>query len=358
MHVLGTFHVGGIERLVHDMCVARQRQGGSASVVAFQEDGLFRRQFEIAGIRTAFLDKDAGVTPGLVFRLRSLLRRWRAELVHAHHFGPLLYGSAAALSLGLPVVYTEHSREVYDAPRRRQVAAALSRAIRVVTVSNELDAWWRAELGRPTTVIPNGVDVPPPPSAAERRAARRSLGIPASAFAVGCAARLSPEKDLGVLIDAVASLPGVHLAIAGAGPSATELAARIAAHGATERIRLLGLRHDVGPLTAAYDIVALSSLREGLPMAILEAMARGRPFVATAVGELPKLAAAGCGLVVPPADPAALAAAIEAFAGDPVARAAAGEAARTLARAEYSAEAMLQRYEALYEEATRPPRGG
>lgn len=331
--------------------LGRDHHAIDATVVAFQEDGLFRRQFSDAGVPTRFLDKDPGVTPELVFRLRRAVREFDVDVVHAHHFGPLLYGGIAARTLGVPVVYTEHSREVYDTARRRALARALSRIAAVVTVSAELRDWWKDALGVDVRLILNGVQVDEPPTESERRAARRRLGLPDAAFVVGCTARLAPEKDLATLIRAVARLPGARLVVAGAGPSEGELQALVRQLGVDERVTLLGVRHDIPLLLPAYDVVALSSLREGLPMALLEGMARARPVVATDVGEIGALVGDGCGTVVPVGDVAAFADALAAYRDDPERIRRAGARAHAKVRAGYSARAMARAYAELYAEA-------
>jgi glycosyltransferase involved in cell wall biosynthesis len=151
--------------------------------------------------------------------------------------------------------------------------------------------------------------------------------------------RLRAPKDFLTLVRAVALLePGsVRLRIAGDGPDRAALAGEIEHLGLGEMVELLGTRTDVAELLAAAHVFVLSSDSEGLPMSVLEAMAAGVPVVATAVGGIPELVADGeTGRLVPPRDPAALAAALAAVSADPELRERMGDDGRARAEREFS----------------------
>src|SRR5437762_1987245 len=151
------------------------------------------------------------------------------------------------------------------------------------------------------------------------------------------------------LIDAVALLigrhPTLHVAISGRGQLADALAARARALGLADRVHLLGLRLDVPAILAAADLFVLPSLSEGLPLALLEAMFARCPIVASDVGEIGTALARGdAGVLVPPGDPAALAAALDRLLSDPLRARALGERAAARAAAEYGESRMIRRY--------------
>jgi glycosyltransferase involved in cell wall biosynthesis len=207
--------------------------------------------------------------------------------------------------------------------------AALRRARAVVVPSaylREIAIGWGLEPSR-VTVIPNPApELPPLPSRAEARAALGIVG-----FSLGTAGRLTGQKALGDALDALARVPGVDLLVRGDGPERAALERHAARLGLGDRVRFLGAgsREDVLTLFTAVDIVLLTSAWENLPHTLLEALAVGTPVVATAVGGIPEVVAdGGNGLLVPPRDVDAIAAAIERLARDDALRRALAQAAR------------------------------
>lgn len=357
-HVVGTFHVGGLERLVLDLCVGARERGIDARAVAILEDGQFRDAFQRAGIVTEVVTRARPLDPTLPPRLALTLRRWDTDVVHAHHFGPYLYGSAAAAIARRPIVYTEHSREVYDSPRRRRIARFLGRrSAAIASVSNELKTWREQELGETSTVILNGVALPSESQDDARAAARDAWGVTANALVVGVVARFMPEKDHATLVRAFARLhrdqPTVTLVLVGGGPLLEETQRLVTELGVADAVRFLGPRYDVEALLPGFDVIALSSVREGLPLALLEGMASGLPVVATDVGEIATLVTSACGEVVPAGDVAAFARALAVLALDADRRRTAGRAARARVEGAYSRDGMVDAYVALYRAARR-----
>ena len=181
---------------------------------------------------------------------------------------------------------------------------------------------------------------------------RRALGIPADAPLLGTVSRLVPVKGLIHLVAAIPEIlrrcPRAHLALAGDGEERELLAAQAAALSVADRVHFLGFRDDVPAVIGALDLFVLPSLNEGLGKVLVAAMALGVPIVATKVGGVPEVVEDGRqGLLVPPADPAALAKAAITLLEDRAAAAAMGAAGR--ARAErFSADVMLARLAALY----------
>jgi glycosyltransferase involved in cell wall biosynthesis len=154
------------------------------------------------------------------------------------------------------------------------------------------------------------------------------------------------------LLEALALLaqrfPRLHVAIAGRGDLEASLLARAQALRLGDRFHLLGLRSDVGNLLAGADVFVLPSVSEGLPLALLEAMLAERPIVATAVGDVPAALNDGAGVLVPPADAAALTDALAGVLSDPARARRLGAAAALRAAAQYTLGTMMERYVALY----------
>jgi glycosyltransferase involved in cell wall biosynthesis len=203
-------------------------------------------------------------------------------------------------------------------------------------------------------VIPNGIDTARfRPDRAARVAIRRELGIPEAAVVIGSVGRLAPEKNFKLLIRALGPLftPELFLVLVGDGAERGELGTLAEKMGVSQYLRLTGARSDVPELLAAFDIFALSSLTEGLPLAVPEAMAVGLPVISTAVGGLPDVIEDGVtGYLVPPEDEAALRGRLEQLSKDRAQAQALGCFARSSALARYSSERMLRDYLALYAE--------
>ncbi len=283
-----------------------------------------------------------------VARLVRLLRRRRPDVVHSH--SPVVGAIAAPLvRAGLAGrravhVYTEHNR--WPAYRRvTRLADRLTMGLHaaVWTVSEEVrDCIRPARLRRRTSPLVHGVDVGAIAArgdGVDRGKMRRELVIADEAVVAIHVANLRPKKAHDVLLDAfdraASACPDLHLVAVGLnvdhdGPE--WFVERVARSEHRERIHLLGRRGDAVELMAASDLVVLSSDHEGLPVVVMEALALGRPVVATAVGGLPEAVGDGRGgLVVPPRDPAALAAAMVDLAADADRRRALGAAARAQA---------------------------
>jgi glycosyltransferase involved in cell wall biosynthesis len=165
--------------------------------------------------------------------------------------------------------------------------------------------------------------------------------------------RLAPAKAFPDLLTAFATLrqdhPTAALVIAGDGELRADLTAHIAQLGLQGHAFLLGSRNDVPHLLAASDLYINASHYEGLPLSILEAMSAARPIVATSVGDIPHVLVPGAGLLVPPAEPPALAAALRTLLDDPALGLALGRAAQSHVLHHYSPTAWFQQYLALYQ---------
>ncbi len=300
---------------------------------------------------------------------RRVANEHQATVMHAHWVipaGPV----AAAAAPSLPLVVSLHGSDVYVAetvaPARMLARHVFRRAGAVTACSADL-AERAIALGanaQSTDVVPYGVDAerfrPDPLQRAKRRA---GLAIPTDAFLVFTAGRLVRKKGFEYLIDAIASLreyPQMRLMIAGSGDLDAELRARAGSAQLGDRVQFLGnISHDeVAGWLAAADVVAIPSVRDdsgnvdGLPNIVMETMASATPLVATPAGGIATVIEHDrTGILVPERDPAALARAIAALAGDPPRRIRIGDAARAEAIARFGWAFTAARFEAAYDRA-------
>ncbi|MFT6399648.1 MAG: glycosyltransferase involved in cell wall biosynthesis [Bradymonadia bacterium] len=356
-HLMATFQTGGLERVVEQLAITSRGFGVKTTVFAYSEDGELRQAFNERGIDSVFLPTRSGIRWDLGLRLAKEIEQRKIDVLHSHHLGPYLYGAVAATMARVAHVTTEHSREAYDHVRRRLLGRSMSKMARVVTVSRELADWRVENFGCDPEVILNGVTVPRlDPSA--RAMARKHFAEP-DEFIIGCVARFSAEKDHSTLLHAfrkvVDAEPRARLVLIGWGPEEERLGALIRTLGLEDRVTNLGRRDDVEVLVHGFDVVTLSSVREGLPLALLEGMAVGVPAVGTEVGEIERLVEGGCGIVVPPSNPDELAQAYLVYATDSHRRLQDGQNARRRVEERYSAVAMTGAYVRLYREAVLDP---
>ncbi|MEZ4402888.1 MAG: glycosyltransferase [Kofleriaceae bacterium] len=358
-HVLSSFGVGGQERVALDLAAAQVARGHAVLAVSLAPppEGALAAEFRAIGATVVDVPKRTGTDPTLVPRLAWMLRRHRVQVVHSHNPLPLIYGAPAARLVGAVAIHTKHG--VNPGSRghrflRRQAARLVSSFACVSTVTAEqARAQHDCDPGR-LVVIPNGIRLEKfAPDAELRAAVRAELGIAAAATVVGTVGRIDEYKNQALLLTAIAPRlsPTVQVVFVGDGPTRAALEAAVAALPAPQFAHVLGRRMDVARLLTGFDVFALSSKSEGLPLVVPEAMAAGLPVVTTAVGGLPSVIDEGETGYLTPVEPAAFAAALGRLLDDPAAARRMGATARTVALARYSAERMCDDYLALYRQA-------
>jgi glycosyltransferase involved in cell wall biosynthesis len=257
------------------------------------------------------------------------LRNSRPEILHVHHVWPAAdrYLTTLAATAGIPrLVITEHIvGSSHSTSQRALKRRELERADAVTAVCGAVADSVVADYHVPRArlrVIHNGTELPDDETldteAREARAVRAHFGVSGARPLWVCAARLESQKGHDVLLDAAAEMRkrsfAFVLAIAGDGSLRGPLEQRAARLGLTDSVHFLGRVDEVGSLYAAADAVVLPSRWEGLPLSLLEALARGRPVIATHVGGIPEVIENGVsGLLVPPDDAKALADALQSF---------------------------------------------
>lgn len=366
LELLTTTALGGGPRQVHDLVRHLPRAEFEAAVGA-PRDGPYAERFERLGVPFAAISLGRLGPGGLAGALR-LLRTRRPHVVHTHGKGAGFHGRLAARLAGVPAVHTFHGLhyESYPAPARRAYLALerwLARGTHtLVHVSASEAAEARALDLRPAgraVVIPNGLDLAALDGA--RGPDRAALDIPRDALVLGCVARPDRVKRLDLLVEAFARLgpraPRAWLLLVG--PAADRAALQALAARARVAGRVTVAAADAGALPyRAMDVYVTASRKEGLPFAVLEAMAAALPVVATDVaGHRDAVVAGETGLLVPPDDAAALAEAMAAALADPAQRARLGRAGRARVAAGFTMSAMVAATAEVYRAAAAARRG-
>ena len=370
--VVNNFNVGGLEKVVIDLVNHIDRDRFDISVVCVDGRGTLFDRLELEDGACLVVDKSRSrhtpvgtFDPGVLWRMRSFFVRRDVSVVHAHNMGPLVFGGISArLGPRRPtVVYTEHN-QIYSASAatRRKFIFYIRLADHVVAVSHDLKRTLTRKVRPPVPVrvVHNGIDGSKF-ALADGADVRAELGVGADEILIGAGVVLSKQKGLPFLLEAarevVTKEPRARFVLAGEGPLRAELEQTASDLGLGDRFRFLGYRSDMPRVISALDVYVLSSLWEGLPLALLEALAMGKPVVATRVGGNPEVVDNGVnGFIVPPRDASALAQALLKTCRDDAFRRNVRDVNRTRFETQFSLQAMVSAHEKLYVEVARTRR--
>lgn len=358
LHLIDSLNRGGAELLLLRLIPYWQARGFEVSV-GYSTPGPLEDDFRALGVPLYPLPRYFRLDPLLGWRMFRLARRLRPDVVHTHLFKSDFFGRPAARLAGVPVVVsTLHSADPWARnPLFGRLYGLTARfADRLIAVSETVRAYHlKYTAARPSQVltIENGVDVARFETvAAEGRTLRRVLGIPPDAPLLGTIGRLVPDKGQAYFLQAASRLrdrfPQARFLVVGDGPEEDALRALAEQLDLADAVMFTGFRQDIPALLGAMDVLVMSSLREGLPLTLLEALAAGVPVVATDTGGVRALLGEDAGLVVPPADVSALTAACERLLSDQALRERLSEQGKALVRARYSLARTADRLARLY----------
>jgi len=334
-------------------------RAGAENVVSYLATEFDRSRFETAvvslydadpnglepmlrehGVRMWHLGKHPGFDLRMYARLLRVVREFQPDVIHSH-----CYVMRYLLHISGPLIaHTVHNLATAEVDYLGRLVHRIGfrRGVVPIAVGRAVAESFRQEYGfPPRATIPNGIDIDRFRRPEARSIWRRANGFGDDDLLVVSTGRLAAQKNPVALANAIAMIPGAQLLLAGKGELRPSLEGR-------ERVHLLGLRSDIPDILAAADIFALASEWEGLPLAVIEAMAAGLPVVATRVGSVPEAVDHGrTGLLVAPGDQSALVDSLRSLAQDPDRRREMGAAARVRARL-FSLRTMVEAYEGLF----------
>lgn len=317
---------------VNDLVLGLDKSRFNAIFIYLSGYGVDRNLIEEAGYKVFYLSDIKLINAfrfSILFKLARILKDNEIDVLHCHVHKPTVYGVMAAKLAGTPVVLSHvHGLGRSRNFRRKLMNYLLSRKCsRIISVANGvkedvLRNNWRMPADK-VVVLENSVDYERFAEVSiDKTEARRMLGVSPDAFVFGTVGRLAPTKGLSFLIEAFSrakeKIASAQLVLLGTGQSQAELEQQASKTSCSDSIHFLGHRDNIEQLYRAMDVFVLSSVAEGMPRAILEAMAAGVPCIATEVGGVPEiLPNRDVGRLVPAKDPIALAQAMIDFAQSP-----------------------------------------
>lgn len=353
LQLIETSGPGGAERVLVNL-VGQLSQRGYYPLICLRKSGWLSQQLEALPSQIKIIPQDGYINCRWFRHIGNLIRAEQVSVIHAHEFSMNVYGTILSAITGVPLVTTVHGKSYYSEKWRRRFAYRLvSRGSKMVAVSEDIRQFLINKVGikeKHVITIPNGIDV----SAYDDRfdAEQRPTNGPRK-YVIGSVGSLYPVKGHTYLLKALAIVlkkhPDVICKIAGQGHLISQLEVEAAELGIEQRIEFLGLCDNIPQFLQNIDIFVLPSVSEGLPLAILEAMAAGKPIIATNVGGISEAVQdQRSGFLVPPRDPAALAQRITQVLADPVLSRELGAAGRERVKRHFSLEKMAKHYQALY----------
>jgi glycosyltransferase involved in cell wall biosynthesis len=366
VELLATGTSGGAQEHVFNIVSRLDRSRYDVSVLSLGNGAAIRR-LERAHIDVCVLDDldDAAAIQAVAAHLASV----KADVVHNHMYRAEVVGTQAAWALAAAgkhrpyIVGTVHSSRIRSDEDRELLRQLTPKMDHLISVSRAIERKLDEEgrVGAPISLIYNGVDLTRYSEPDICGTLHSEYPISPDSPIVGVVARLEPEKGHPTLLEAwpavIAAVPKAHLLIVGEGSQREALEAQVKALGIGKSVTFTGRRDDVPAVTAALDVAVLPSYREAQGLSILEAMALSRPVVASAVGGIPEMIEHGrTGLLVPPREPAALAAAIVRLLTDHPYADTLAKAAQNLVHDRFCVELMVRAIETIYDESVTEER--
>ncbi len=360
VHLIYRLDIGGLERVMLNCIANMQAQANFKHVVISLTDANSFAQDAVTPITVYCLDKQPGNDLTTHFRLFRLLKKIKPKILHSYNLSTIEYHPIARLAGVKGHIHAEHGRDYTDPQGLNKKHNLLRRLVspfidQYICVSDDLYQWLINTVGisaHKTRLIHNGIDTD------KFNLPKVSMTHSQQPLRLGIIARLTQVKDHHNLLQAMATLKTLltveqmmpKLSIIGDGPLDEQLRQQALALAITEHVEFLGARNDIAECLAELDIFVLSSIAEGIPMTILEAMSASTPVIATAVGGVPEIISSEeQGFLVAKEEPLALAQAIKQYLDHPKLIPLHGAKARAKVLEQFSEQAMVAQYLTFYQ---------
>lgn len=360
---------GGPEKLVYDMVKHIIKNQNNIKIIkleicCYDILGHFAEKLigEKQKINLSLLKRKPGIDLFYPFKLASLIKQKKIDVIHAHNATAWFYGTWASILTRVPIVYTEHDRSFPTPLRLKYFHYFFGKyATAVIAVSKAVkENLEKYEHIKNVKVIYNGIDPDlfKPASIEEKVLKKKQLGLNKNDFVLGNVGRMDYWKNQRILIEILPDLkkisPQIKLILVGGGEEEGNLKKSAIKKGVKNDVIFLGQRSDVNQILKAFDIFVFPSLTEGLPLVVIEAMATGLPIVASHVGGIPELVVNGeTGFLVSPTSKEEIKEAIIKLLNNPELRKEMGQIARKRFETHFSLPQMVQKYIEVYEEVVK-----
>jgi len=318
VHIVEDLNIGGVEKVIENILTSLDPRRFKTYVLCLSRGGEIADRLIENKREVAILNIKKYHNPLSIIKVAIWLKRKKIDIVHTHAYPAGVLGRMAAILAHVPCIFHHIHSTYVDLNRRNYfIERFLGRFTdKVICCSDAVKRFVLKKEGIPENkliILYNGVPEPKPLSSAAINDLRTALGIPAEANIVGCVAALVLHKGHEYLLAAFQKLENANLLLIGDGPLRTKLEQQASMLGISERVTFAGSQIDVTPYMQVMDIVVLpSSEREGLGIALIEAMALSKPVVATNIGGVPEAVDDGrTGFLVVPKKSDVLAEAIE-----------------------------------------------
>ena len=358
LQVIDSLRIGGSESLAASLAEQFSKRGVESHICAMGVDGPLRERLDKAGITATHLNAPQGIKPGAMFSLGRLALRHRCNVILTHHFRQLVHAIPAAALLRRRLVHVEHDYHSYEQrPDILRHFALLAPFVhKFVFVSEEIRDWFAQRLPQAAAKcvsIPNGIDTDRFMRHEEARISLRNrLGAQENTVIVGTCARLEPIKDLGLLIQGFSLMvkalgqagEDAKLVLVGDGSQREHLEQLAKTLGVADKCHFAGMVNDVHNWLSAFDIYAITSIDEGLPLSVMEAMSASLPVVSVNVGSISSIIDDSLGVLLDSRDHETLGKIFFELYMDQKSTHAKGLKARVKIKEKYSATVMAKKY--------------
>lgn len=356
LQVIDSLRVGGSESLAATLAEQFAKHGVGSHICGLGVNGPLRQRLDRAGIKATHLDCPSGIKPAAMLALGRLSVQHSCGVILTHHFRQLVHAVPASLLLRRRLIHVEHDYHSYE--ERPDIVKRFGQLAPFVHtfafVSEEIRDWFAERIPSAAgkcVAITNGIDMDRfKRNEGVREQIRTEIGAAPETVVVGTCARLEPIKDHALLLDGFTGMlealreegRDARLVLIGDGSLRQELEARAVGNGIADKCVFTGVRDNVPDWLSALDVYAITSIDEGLPLSVMEAMSTDLPVAAVDVGSLASIVDDEVGVLLEDRSPETLARALLHLASADAA--ALGERARARVRERHSAAVMARAY--------------